>query len=139
MSYETSRQRCNGFGRPFARRTKARLSNRGTRWLLDGRVVSIGGNRRYPVRVIDQNGAVLGILVHTRKDTRAAKRFFRKLLKRQGNVSLEITTDKLGSYVAAKRDIMAVGAQTHCPCRRYPEVTAREGIAAGAAGASALT
>ena len=101
--------------------------------------MSIGGNRRYPVRVIDQNGAVLGILVHTRKDTRVATRHFRKLLKRQGNAPLEITTDKLGSYVAAKRDIMAVGAQTHCPCRRYPEVTAREGIAAGAAGASALT
>ncbi len=49
---------------------------------------------------------MLEILVQKRKYSRGAKRFFRKLLKGQGEVPSEITTDKLGSYVAAKSDVM---------------------------------
>jgi len=80
VSYETIRQWCNVFGPQFAQRIKARLGNRGDRWFLDEMVVSIGGERRYLWRAIDQDGDVLDILVQAQKDTRAAKRFFRKLL-----------------------------------------------------------
>ena len=48
----------------------------------------------------------MDILVQKRKDTRAARRFFRKRLTVRGEVPLDIPTDKLGSYVAAKREIM---------------------------------
>ena len=75
-------------------------------------VVSIGGKRRYLWRAVDQDGDVLDILVQTRKDTRSARRFFRKLLKGQGELPMGITTDKLGSYVAAKREVMA--SVPHC-------------------------
>ena len=64
-------------------------------------VVSIGGKRRYLWRAVDQDGDVLDILVQTRKDTRSARRFFRKLLKGQGELPMGMTTDKLGSDLAA--------------------------------------
>ena len=112
VSYETIRQWCKVFGPQFAQRIKARLGNRGDRWFLDEMVVSIGGKRRYLWRAVDQDGDVLDILVQKRKDTTSATRFFRKLLKGQGEVPLEITTDKLGSYVAAKREVMP--SVPHC-------------------------
>ena len=40
------------------------------------------------------------------QDTKAAARFFRKLLKKQGFVPRLIVTDKLKSYGAAKKQVM---------------------------------
>ena len=112
VSYETILQWCATFGPQFASRIKGRLGRRGDRWFLDEVTVSICGKRRYLWRAIDQDGDVLDILIQKRKNTRAARRFFFKLLKGQGQPSLDITTDKLGSYVAAKREVMASVA--HC-------------------------
>jgi putative transposase len=49
---------------------------------------------------------VLDILVQSRRNTKAAKRLLRKLLKKQGIVPRVMITDKLASYGAAKREIM---------------------------------
>ena len=49
---------------------------------------------------------VLDILVQSRRNRRAAVRFFRKLLKRQGCVPRRLITDKLRSYPAACRSVM---------------------------------
>ena len=49
---------------------------------------------------------MLDILVQRRRDKRAAKKFFRKLLKGLMYVPRVIVTDKLGSYGAAKRDLL---------------------------------
>ena len=49
---------------------------------------------------------MLDILVQSRRNTKAAKRFFRKLLKGLQYVPRVIVTDKLRSYVAAKREIL---------------------------------
>ena len=46
------------------------------------------------------------MLVQRRKDKRAAKRFFRKLLKGQGQPSNRMVTDKLPSYRAARNEMM---------------------------------
>ena len=45
-------------------------------------------------------------LVQSRRNTKAAKRFFRKLLKGLCYAPRVIVTDKLGSYGAAKREIL---------------------------------
>jgi putative transposase len=45
--------------------------------------LTINGRRRCLWRAVDQDGNVLDILVQCRRDAKAAKRFFRKLLKRQ--------------------------------------------------------
>ena len=57
-------------------------------------------------RAVDQDGFVLDVLVQSRRDKKAAKRLFRKLLKKQGRAPRVLVTDKLKSYAAAKREIM---------------------------------
>src|SRR5437588_12748171 len=57
-------------------------------------------------RAVDQTGMVLDVLVQSRRDTQAAKRLLRKLLKRQGCSPRVMITDKLASYGAAKKQIM---------------------------------
>jgi hypothetical protein len=55
------------------------------------------GERQYVWRAIDQDGNVMDILVQRRRDKKAAKQFFRKLLKGLTYVPRVIITDKLKS------------------------------------------
>ena len=57
-------------------------------------------------RAVDQDGFVLDVLVQSRRNARAAKRLMRKLLQKRGWSPRVMITDKLGSYAAAKRQIM---------------------------------
>jgi putative transposase len=68
--------------------------------------LKINGKTHYLWRAVDQHGNVLDILVQSRRNTHAAKRFFRKLLKGLQYVPRVIITDKLKSYGAAKREIL---------------------------------
>ena len=56
-------------------------------------------------RAVDQDGMVLDILVQRRRDTRAAKRLLRKLLKKQCRPPRVMVTDKLASYSAARAKV----------------------------------
>ena len=120
VSYETIRQWWRTFGPQYARSIKRRLGPRGDRWFLDEIVVSIQGKRRYLWRAIDQDGDLIDILVQKRKNTQAAKRFFRKLLRSQTQVPIEITTDKLPSYAAAKRQLMPSVPHSQDRLRQQP-------------------
>ena len=53
---------------------------------------------------MDQLGNSLEILVQSRRNTQAAMRFMRKLMKQYG-VPRVMITDKLRSYGAAKREL----------------------------------
>jgi transposase-like protein len=68
--------------------------------------LKINGKTHSLWRAVDQDGNVLDILVQSRRNTHAAKRFFRKLLKGLQYVPRVIITDKLKSYAAAKREIL---------------------------------
>jgi putative transposase len=68
--------------------------------------LKINGKTHYLWRAVDQDGNVLDILVQSRRNKHAAKRFFRKLLKGLQYVPRVIITDKLKSYGAAKREIL---------------------------------
>jgi putative transposase len=68
--------------------------------------VRINGKDHYLWRAVDQDGNVLDILIQSRRNKKAAKRFFRKLLKGLQYVPRVIITDKLKSYSAAKAEIM---------------------------------
>ena len=68
-------------------------------------VRQINGRRQYLGRTVDQDGNVLDILVQSRRDAKAAKRFFRTLLNRQC-ASRVLVTDKLRSYGVAYREVM---------------------------------
>ena len=65
--------------------------------------IKIAGKTHHLRRAVDQHGNVLDILVTSRRDTRAATRFFRKLLKDLEYAPRVLITDKLGSYQAARQ------------------------------------
>jgi putative transposase len=106
VSYETVRQWTRKFGPEYAARLHRRQPRPGDKWHLDEVFIKINGERQYLWRAVDQDGAVLDILVQSRRDTAAAKRFFRKLLKKQGRLPRVMVTDKLRSYGAAHRQVM---------------------------------
>ncbi len=83
------------------------LSYRQVEEILAARgIVVSNGQRHYLWRAVDQHRNVLDILVTSRRDTQAAQRFFREILKRWQYVPRVIITDKLTSYGAAKREIL---------------------------------
>ena len=51
------------------------------RWHLDEMVVAIQGRRMYLWRAVDSEGEVLDLLVQPKRDTAAALRLMRKLLR----------------------------------------------------------
>ena len=106
VSYEAIRLWCLTFGSAYARRLKRRQGRLGDIWHLDEVFVTIQGRRHYLWRAVDQDGDVLDILVQSRRDCRAAKRFFRKLLQGQERQPGRLVTDKLSSYKAAHRVVM---------------------------------
>lgn len=101
VSYETVRAWTLKFGRQFARNIRRNRHKPTGRWHLDEVVVKICGAQMYLWRAIDDEGEVLDILVQRRRNTRAALKLLRKLLKNQGVHPEKIVTDGLGSYAAA--------------------------------------
>ncbi len=73
---------------------------------LDEVFVKINGERRYLWRAVDQDGNVLDVLVQSRRDAKAARRFMAKLMKKQCRVPRALVTDKLRSYGVAHRELM---------------------------------
>ena len=106
VTYETIRQWCLKFGQAFANELRRRQPRRGDKWHLDEMVITMNGKHHYLWRAVDQDGYTLDILVQSRRNTKAAKRFFRKLLKGLHYVPRVLVTDKLKSYAAAKRTVM---------------------------------
>ncbi len=106
VSYEAIRLWCLRFGPQYARRLKRRQGRLGDTWHLDELFVTIQGRRQYLWRAVDQDGDVIDIFLQPRRDQRAAKRFFHKLLRGQGAEPRRLVTDKLRSYAAAHRAVM---------------------------------
>jgi putative transposase len=106
LSYETVREWCLKFGQTYANGLRRKSSRPGDRWLLDEVFLKINGRLHYLWRAVDQDGDVLDILIQSRRDKKAAKKFFRKLLKGLRYVPRVIVTDKLKSYSAARAEVM---------------------------------
>ena len=87
-------------------RATRRRPRPGDKWHLDEVFIKIGGKTHYLWRAVDQEGNVLDILVTSRRDTRAATRFFRKLLTGLVYVPRVLVTDKLASYEVAHRRLI---------------------------------
>ena len=97
------------FGASFASRLRRRRPRPGDKWHLDEVFIRIQGELHYLWRAVDQHGIVLDILVQSRRDAGAARRFFRRLLKGLQYVPRVLITDKLGSYGVAKREWLPDG------------------------------
>src|SRR5450432_225093 len=81
VTYETVRQWCLKFGQTYANELRRRRPCCGDIWHMDEVMLTIRGKKHILRRAVDQDGNVLDILVQSRRNTKAAKRFFRKLLK----------------------------------------------------------
>ncbi len=106
VTYETVRQWCLRFGQSYANQLRRRHAKPGDKWFLDKVFLKINGKTHYLWRAVDQDGTILDILVQSRRNKAAAKKFFRKLLKGCQYVPRVMITDKLGSYEAAKKEVM---------------------------------
>ena len=86
VTYETIRQCCLRFGLDYARQPRRRRGRQGDAWHQDELFRKIQGRQQYLWRAVGEYGDVIDILVQSRRNRRAAIRFFRKSLKRQGCV-----------------------------------------------------
>jgi putative transposase len=106
VTYESIREWCQKFGQQYANQLKNKRPYVTNKWHLDEVVVTIKKQQYYLWRAVDSEGNVLDVLLQRHRDTKAAKRFFRKLLTKQGFVPRVIVTDKLKSYEAAKKQVL---------------------------------
>ncbi|MEV7960089.1 IS6 family transposase [Streptomyces sp. NPDC088141] len=106
VSYDTVRRWCLKFGQAYADGLRRRWPRLGDKWHLDEVFIKVNGELKYLWRAVDQDGNVLDILVRNRRDKTAARRFFRRLIKKTRTVPRVVVTDKLRSYSAAHREVM---------------------------------
>ena len=93
------------------------------KWHLDEVVISIRGRKHWLWRAVDANGDVLEILIQSRRNAHAAKRFLMKLMKRWGVPRV---------LVPPSRDIAkqcTAGQWTNCAVMAWPsEIFAQASI-----------
>ena len=106
VSYESIRLWCIKFGRMYAKRLKRRHQGYGDTFYIDEVFVKINGKQQYLWRAVDQDGEIVDVFLQSRRDSAAAKRFFKRLLRRHGSEPREIVTDKLRSYGVAHRELI---------------------------------
>jgi putative transposase len=106
VTHEAIRQWCLKFGQDYAHQLKHRRVQPGDKWHRDEVLLTINGQRHSLWRAVDQDDNVLDILVQSRRNKHAAKKFFRTLLKGVQYVPRVIIPDKLKSYGAAKRELL---------------------------------
>ena len=105
VSYESVRLWCNKFGRQYAKRLKRRHHGFGDTFSIDEVFVKIQGKQHYLWRAVDQDGEVVDVFLQARRDGKAAKRFFRRLITNRRDPR-KIVTDKLRSYGVAHRELI---------------------------------
>ncbi|SIT16237.1 putative transposase [Paracoccus saliphilus] len=97
VSRETVRFWVNWFGAHFAACFRRNRPHPNDKWHMGEVVIPIGGVKHWLWRAIDANGDTLDILVQTRRNAKAAKRFLTRLIAQFGQPRVVIT-DKLRSY-----------------------------------------
>ena len=106
VSYESIRLWCNKFGLKYVRRLKKKHQGYGDTFFIDEVFVKIDGKQHYLWRAVDQDGEIVDVFLQRRRDGKAAKRFFKRLLKAHRMEPRKIVTDKLRSYGVAHRELI---------------------------------
>ena len=100
------------------RRLRRRHRGFGDTFYIDEVFVTIGGKQRYLWWAVDQEGLprerseccgygeVVDVFLQARRDGKAAKRFFRRLINKHQGEPRMIVTDKLRSYDVAHRELI---------------------------------
>jgi putative transposase len=98
VTYAAMRKWCRQFGQAYTHELRPRQPRPGDQWHLDEVCLNIHGERHYLWWAVDQDGNILDILVQRWRGKKAAKTFFRKLLKGLTDVPRVIITDRRRSY-----------------------------------------
>lgn len=106
VSYEAIRLWSVKFGQIYAKRLKKKHQGYGDIFYIDEVFVKIGGKQQYLWRAVDQDGEIVDVLLQAKRDGKAAKRFFKRLLRCHNDEPRKIVTDKLRSYGVAHRELM---------------------------------
>ncbi len=106
VTHESIRLWCNKFGSKYAARLRRRHQGYGDTFFIDEVFIKIDGRQHYLWRAVDQDGEVVDVFLQGRRDAKAAKRFFKRMLKKHKGEPRKIVTDKLRSYGVAHRDII---------------------------------
>ena len=105
VTYESIRLWCNRFGPKYAARLKKKHQGYGDTFFIDEVFIKIDGKQHYLWRAVDQDGEIVDVFLQKRRDGVAAKRFFKRLLKKHRDEPRKIVTDKLRSYRVAHREL----------------------------------
>jgi putative transposase len=106
VSYEAIRLWCIRFGPKYAARLKKKHQGYGDTFFIDEVFIKIDGKQHYLWRAVDQDGEIVDVFLQKRRDGAAAKRFFKRLLKKHRDEPRKIVTDKLRSYGVAHRELI---------------------------------
>ena len=96
---------CIKFGPKYAKQLRRKHHGFGDTFFVDEVFIRIRGKQHYLWRAVDQDGDVVDVLLQTRRNTTAAMRFFKRILRSAGGSPRTIVTDKLRSYGAAQREM----------------------------------
>ena len=105
VTYETIRDWNDKFAHQMARKVRRYRAKASRKCHLDEMRVKIKGEVYWLWRAVDKESEVLDIIMKKHHDTEAAKRFFRKIIKKVGFAPKVVVTDKLKSYQAAMREL----------------------------------
>ncbi|MEV0135898.1 IS6 family transposase [Dactylosporangium sp. NPDC050688] len=78
----------------------------GGRWIVDETYVKVNGVWRYVHRAVDQHGQVIDVLLSTRRDAAAARRFFRRAMTILKARPTEVVTDAAPVYPAVLDELV---------------------------------
>ena len=106
VSYESIRLWCIKFGSKYARRIRRKHQGFCDTFFIAEVFVKIRGRQHYLWRAVDQDGEVVDVFLQARRDGGAARRFFKRLLKKHRSEPRKIVTDGLGSDGVAHRELM---------------------------------
>jgi len=102
------------------KRSRPYLKQTNDSWRVDETYIKVRGKWMYLYRAVDSTGQTLDFLLNETRSTRAAKRFFRKVLGRPNITPPRvINVDKNGCYIGAVRDLRKGGLLPE-KCKRRP-------------------
>jgi transposase, IS6 family len=102
------------------KRSRPYLKPTNDSWRVDETYVKVRGKWMYLYRAVDSTGQTLDFLLNETRSTRAAKRFFRKVLGRPNITPPRvINVDKNGCYIGAVKDLKKEGLLPN-QCKRRP-------------------
>lgn len=95
------------YGPELDERCRRHLRTTNHSWRLDETFINSKGRSYYLGRAIDSSGFMLDFLLTAKRDTKAAKRFLRKVLQREHVEQMPrvINTDKYAVYPGALKDL----------------------------------